>query len=80
MTILLWIYLQVIIARLGEVNAGMEITIIGANTFTFLSQALDPYTAYTFQVAAINGFGDGEFSPPLTITTDFGGMPVIYVD
>ena len=40
----------------------------------FLSQDLSPNTDYTYQILAINGFGDGEVSPERTFRTSFSGM------
>ena len=35
---------------------------------------LVPNAKYTFQVAAINGAGNGAYSEDRTVYTDFGGM------
>ena len=41
---------------------------------TFLTPELDPDTEYRFEILAINGFGDGMLSGPVTIRTRFSGM------
>jgi hypothetical protein len=43
------------------------------NTLTYLSTMLIPNTVYTFRVAAINGFGDGVYSPDMIVRTNFDG-------
>ena len=45
----------------------------GATTLTYLSKAFVPNAVYQFRVAAINGAGDGEFSPFMTYRTNFSG-------
>jgi hypothetical protein len=65
-----YFFLQIIISRPGQGDFG---AVIGANTFSYLSIALIPYTEYTFRVAAINGFGDGESSPDMIVRTNFDG-------
>ena len=45
---------------------------------TFLSQELSPNTAYTFQVRAVNGGGDGE-SATMILRSGFGGMYKFWV-
>ena len=39
---------------------------------------LEPNTPYTFQILAINGFGDGMLSQSVMFKTDFGGTYVGY--
>lgn len=39
----------------------------------YISQELIPDTNYVFQIAAVNDFGIGEFSPVMTWKTSFGG-------
>ena len=41
---------------------------------TFLTRELDPDAEYIFEILAINGFGDGMLSVPVTIRTRFSGM------
>ena len=41
---------------------------------TFVTMELQPDTPYTFEILAINGFGDGMLSAPVTIRTRFSGM------
>ena len=64
-------FLQIIGSRTGQQNFGGT---VGANTLTFLSPALAPNTEYTFQVAAINGAGDGMLSITIVVRTNFSGM------
>ena len=66
---------QVILTKRGDVN-GAEFRVEGGNTLTYLSQELDPAINYTFRVAAINGFGNGMFSPLETYTAGFSGTYV----
>ena len=68
------VYFQVILAKVGESGQGLRVE--GGNTFTYLSQELDPAKNYTFRVAAINGFGNGIFSQLETYTAGFGGTYV----
>ena len=69
------VYFQVILNKRGEAN-GQGFRVEGGNTFTYLSQELDPAEEYMFRVAAINGFGNGMFSPAETYRAGFGGTYV----
>jgi hypothetical protein len=62
--------LQIIVSRPDQDDFGARVV---ANTLTYLSPALDPNTEYTFRVTAINGFGDGMFSPSMMVRTNFNG-------
>jgi hypothetical protein len=63
-------FLQIVGSKPGQPDFG---GIVGANTLRYLSSLLCPNTEYTFQVAAINGFGDGMFSPDIMVQTNFSG-------
>ncbi len=63
-------FLQILGSRFGQVYFS---GIVGANTLTYLSPALVPNTEYTFRVAAINGAGNGMFSPAIMVQTNFSG-------
>ena len=69
------IYFQVRLTKRNEVN-GEEFRVEGGNTLTYLSQELDPAVGYMFEIAAINGFGNGMFSPAETYTAGFSGTYV----
>ena len=64
-------FLQIVASRTGQTAFGGTVP---ANTLTYLSPALDARTVYIFRVAAINGFGDGMFSPDIVVQTNFSGM------
>ena len=66
-----YIFLQIVGSRAGQPNFGGTVP---ANTLTYLSQMLAPNTEYIFQVAAINGFGDGMLSTAIPVRTNFSGM------
>ena len=67
------IFLQIIGVRTGQ-TTDFGATVIGVNTLTYLSPALEAKISYTFRVAAVNGFGDGLFSPDRVVQTNFSGM------
>ena len=64
------IFLQIIGSRTGQDYFG---GIVSANTLTFLSPALVPDTEYIFRIVAINGAGDGMYSPDIIVRTNFSG-------
>ena len=66
------IFLQIVGFRTGQITDFGRI--VPPNELTYLSPMLAPNTEYTFQVAAINGAGDGIFSPAITVRTNFSGM------
>ena len=62
-----YIFLQIVI------DSGIgETTVVGMTTY--ISGVLSPNTVYTYTILAVNGFGDGEASSPMTFRTNFGGM------
>ena len=46
---------------------------------TYLTQELEPNTQYTFQIVAINGFGDGVLSGIITWRTNFSGRSIFFL-
>ena len=68
-----WVYfLQIVGFRTGQTtDFGRTVP---ANQLTYLSPALEAKMNYTFRVAAVNGFGDGTFSPDMVVQTNFSGM------
>ena len=58
----------------SNVEADFDGNIEDADTTTYLSKVLKPNGLYSFRVAAVNGFGNGDFSPNVTYRANFSGM------
>jgi hypothetical protein len=66
----MYFFLQVIRLLPGQPDFG---ELVVGNTLMYLSTMLVPNTEYTFRVAAVNGFGDGVYSPDMIVRTNFDG-------
>ena len=65
------VFLQIEAVTDGERD--FDARVDGATTLTYLSKVLVPNEVYQFRVAAINGAGNGQFSPFMTYWTNFSG-------
>ena len=61
------VYFLVQVNTLGEGGTKVD------GVTTYLTPELQPNTEYTFQILAINGFGDGVLSGTVSRRTNFGG-------
>ena len=61
------------IEAVTDAERNFDARIDGVTTLTYLSKVLVPNEEYQFRVAAINGVGNGEFSPFMMYRTNFSG-------